>query len=267
MKIKKRILSLALAGTMALGLMPGMSMMALAEGDTSTYTLTIPSTLTVANSGWNATSGISATGTLEDGKKLTVTASSDDEYALVSGENKVNYKLAASGDTNTTYANATEKTAWEFTSLSDSATTQTMGIVVEDYSNAPAGTYTDTVTFTASVDNAPTLSVETMSFNTWGVSNLTTTSSHNVFQYYTSTKANDAVINKNATNKFTALGSYKIYKIVITGPSQVYSQLSGTGWSGNTYTSSDGATEVTVDTSWNISGDSGNPLVFTVYYE
>ncbi|SFQ52485.1 Spore Coat Protein U domain-containing protein [Lachnospiraceae bacterium XBB1006] len=154
MKIKKRILSIALAGTMALGLMPGMTMTALADGDTSTYSLTIPSTLTVANSGWNATNGISASGTLEDGKKLTVIASSNGEYALVSGENKVNYKLAESGNANTTYANATEKTAWEFTSLSDSATTQTMGIVVEDYSGKPAGTYTDTVTFTASVVNA-----------------------------------------------------------------------------------------------------------------
>ena len=119
--------------------------------DTSTYTLTIPSTLNVANSGWNATDGISATGSLASGKKLTVTASSDGEFALVSGTNKVNYKLAASGDTTTTYANATEKTTWEFATLSDTEMTQTMGIVVEDYSTKPAGTYQDTVTFTASV--------------------------------------------------------------------------------------------------------------------
>lgn len=154
MKIKKRIFSLALAGALTLGLLPAFSSPALAaDGDTS-YTLTIPSALSVANSGWNATDGISATGTLASSKKLTVTASSDGEYALVSGENKVNYKLAESGDTNTTYANATEKTSWEFTSLSNSAATQTMGIVVEDYSGKPAGTYTDTVTFTASVVNA-----------------------------------------------------------------------------------------------------------------
>ncbi len=123
-----------------------------ATDDTSTYTLTIPSTLTVSGSGWNATDGISATGTLADGKKLTVTASSDDEFALVSGENKVNYKLAASGDTDTTYDNATEKTTWEFATLSKTAATQTMGIVVENYSAKPAGTYTDTVTFTAKVE-------------------------------------------------------------------------------------------------------------------
>ena len=149
MKIKKRILSLALAGTMALGLMPGMSMTALAaDGDTSTYTLTIPSTLTVANSGWNATDGISATGSLEGGKKLAVTATSGDEFALVNGENKVGYKLAtASTDTEAT-------TSWTFDSLSSTATKKDMGIIVEDYSSKPAGTYQDTVTFTAKVESA-----------------------------------------------------------------------------------------------------------------
>ena len=154
MKIKKRILSFALAGTMTLGLLPAFSSPALAaDGDTS-YTLTIPSTLTVADKGWNATDGISATGTLASGKKLTVTASSDGEFALVSGTNRVNYKLAASGDTTTTYANATEKTSWEFKTLSETAAHQTMGIIVEDYSTKPAGTYQDTVTFTAKVEDA-----------------------------------------------------------------------------------------------------------------
>ena len=119
---------------------------------TSDYTLTIPATLAVANSGWNASDGISATGTLAQGKKLVVTASSDGEFALVSGENKVNYKLAESGDNTTTYDTATEKNSWEFTTLSETAATQPMGIVVEDYSSKPAGDYSDTVTFTAKVE-------------------------------------------------------------------------------------------------------------------
>ena len=146
MKMKKKILSLALAGTMALGLMPGMTMTALADGDTS-YTITIPSTLSVANSGWNATDGISATGTLASGKKLTVTASSANSWALKSGDNSVGYKLAtASTDTTAT-------TSWTFDSLSSTAATKPMGIIVEDYSAKPAGTYQDTVTFTASVED------------------------------------------------------------------------------------------------------------------
>ena len=114
----------------------------------ATYTLTIPSTLTVANSGWNATGGISATGTLASGKKLTVTASSTNSWALKSGDNSVGYKLAtASTDTTAT-------TSWEFDSLSSSAATKPMGIIVENYDDKPAGTYTDTVTFTASVEDA-----------------------------------------------------------------------------------------------------------------
>lgn len=146
MKLKK-LASLALAGTMALGLMPGMTMTALADVDTS-YTLTIPSTLNVANAGWNVTDGVSATGTLERGKKLTVTASSANSWALKSGDNSVGYTLAtASTDTTAT-------TSWTFDSLSSTAATRPMGIIVEDYSAKPAGTYQDTVTFTASVEVA-----------------------------------------------------------------------------------------------------------------
>ena len=147
MKIKKRILSLALAGALTLGLLPAFSSPALAaEGDT-TYTITIPSTLTVADKGWNATDGISATGSLASGKKLTVTASSANSFKLKSGNNEVGYKLAtASTDTEAT-------TSWIFDSLSSTATKKDMGIIVEDYSNKPAGTYQDTVTFTASVED------------------------------------------------------------------------------------------------------------------
>ena len=148
MKIKKRILSIALAGALTLGLLPAFSSPALAaDGDTS-YTLTIPSTLSVANSGWNATGGISATGSLASGKKLTVTASSANSWALKSGDNSVGYTLAtASTDTTAT-------TSWTFDSLSSTAATQPMGIIVENYDDKPAGTYTDTVTFTAKVEVA-----------------------------------------------------------------------------------------------------------------
>ncbi len=156
MKIKKRILSIALAGALTLGLLPALSSPALAaDGDTSTYTLTIPSTLSVENSGWNATDGISATGTLADRKKLTVTASSDGEFALVNQSDntqKVGYNLAtASTDTKAT-------TSWTFDSLNSTATKKDMGIIVENYDNKPAGTYTDTVTFTAKVENSTVLS-------------------------------------------------------------------------------------------------------------
>ena len=140
----KKLASLALAGALTLGLLPAFSSPALAaEGDT-TYTLTIPSSLTVASSGWNATSGISATGTLESGKTLTVTATSANNWALKSGDNSVGYTL-------TTAEGGSRTTSWEFTTLDGTA--KPMGIIVEDYSSMPAGTYTDTVTFTAAVES------------------------------------------------------------------------------------------------------------------
>ena len=94
MKLKK-LASLALAGALTLGLLPAFSSPALAaDGDTS-YTITIPSTLNVSGSGWNATDGISATGTLASGKKLTVTASSANSWALKQqgGSETVSYTM------------------------------------------------------------------------------------------------------------------------------------------------------------------------------
>jgi hypothetical protein len=74
-----------------------------------------------------------------------VTASSANSWALKSGDNSVGYKLAtASTDTEAT-------TSWTFDSLTSTATKKDMGIIVEDYSSKSAGTYTDTVTFTAVV--------------------------------------------------------------------------------------------------------------------
>ena len=51
-------------------------------------------------------------------------------------------------------ADTVATTSWEFTELSSAATTKPIGIYVSDYSNKPAGTYTDTVTFTAKVETA-----------------------------------------------------------------------------------------------------------------
>ncbi len=150
-KTGRKLLGFLLTLAMVIGLMPAMGLTAYAGGSITTYTITIPSTLTVKNSGWNATDGISATGTLAEGKKLTVTASSTNSWALKSGENSVGYNLATATGT---YSSSATPASWEFTALSNTAMTQPMGIIVEDYSAKPAGTYTDTVTFTVSVEDA-----------------------------------------------------------------------------------------------------------------
>ena len=154
----KKNMSLLLTLVLVLSLVPAFSMTALADGDT-TYTLTIPSTLTVANSGWNATDGISATGTLASGKKMTVTATSANSWSLKSGNNSVGYTL-------TTAEGGSQTTSWEFTELSSTATKKDMGIIVADYSTKPAGTYQDTVTFTAKVeDTSSTITIGGVTLN------------------------------------------------------------------------------------------------------
>ena len=168
MKIRKILLSLALSGAMVLGLMPSMTMTALAAENSTDYTVTIPATLTVASSGWNDAGGITAAvksgDTFDSGKKLTVTAASTNSWALKSGDNSVGYNLATATGT---YSSTAEIPSWEFsaTELNTSGgTTKDMGIIVDDYSAKPAGTYQDTVTFTASVENAG-ISVSSVTIN------------------------------------------------------------------------------------------------------
>ena len=137
------------------------SLIAYADGEpvTSDYTITIPATLAVANSGWNALEGgISAKGTLESGKKLVVTPTSGNSWNLVANkgeetEQKVGYNLAETGDENSVYSATAEAPTWEFDTLTTEGTSKTAGIIVEDYDSKPAGDYSDTVTFTAKVEN------------------------------------------------------------------------------------------------------------------
>jgi len=160
----KRLAALAVVGAVVVGTM-GYGALAKANEPSSDYTITIPATLEVKNSGWNNAGGITAK--VKDGdvfdstKKLTVSASSANNdagkgWSLVSGENKVGYNLATETGT---YNSEATPASWEF-SASDlnaaNGTNKGMGIIVENYDEKPAGNYTDTVTFTAKVENAVT---------------------------------------------------------------------------------------------------------------
>ena len=112
-----------------------------------TYTIYIPAKLTVENAGWNATAGVTASGEIAEGTKLTVTAASENSWNLKSGDNTVGYYLA-------TAEGGEQVTAWSFTAeelAAENGTNKPMGAVVEEYFNKPAGDYADTVTFTAEI--------------------------------------------------------------------------------------------------------------------
>lgn len=119
----------------------------------SDYMLTIPSTFTVANEGWNEIEGgVKASGTLADDKVLVVTAHSDNSWALRSGENAIGYNLAKAGDEASAYSKDAEVPTWEFGTLTAEGASQTAGLIVDNYDEAPAGNYSDNVVFTATLE-------------------------------------------------------------------------------------------------------------------
>ena len=156
MKMKK-LTTFALAAAFTIGTF-GISVPVKAAENSTDYTITIPATLTVEQKGWNATDGIKAQvksgDTFDTSKKLTVTAASTNSWALKSGKNSIGYNLATSS---ADYSASAAPASWEFSATdlnADGGKTNPMGIIVEDYSSKPAGTYQDTVTFTAKVEVA-----------------------------------------------------------------------------------------------------------------
>lgn len=107
------------------------------------YTITIPAKLDAGSVGYNATDGISASGTISSSKSVTVTARSANSWKLKNGNSSISYYL-------TDTANGNAKTEWKFSADELLAnTTKAMGAVIGEYDRIPSGNYTDTVTFTA----------------------------------------------------------------------------------------------------------------------
>ena len=143
-KTRTKALSWLLSLALMLGLLPALSAPALAADNVSTYTLQIPSTLTVSAAGWNETSGLTAAvtsgDTFDSGKKLSVTATSTNSWSLMSGSNSVGYNLATATGA---YSSTATPASWEFSAAELNAsggTKKDMGIIVENYSSKPAGT-------------------------------------------------------------------------------------------------------------------------------
>lgn len=112
----------------------------------SYYIVTIPAKLNV-QTGYNATSGITASGGIDPETKVVVTASSANGWKLKNDSNSVSYYL-------TTAEGGESTTKWQFYADElETGKTLPLGAVVEDYSRKPAGDYADTVTFTAKTES------------------------------------------------------------------------------------------------------------------
>lgn len=83
-KKRTKVLSWVLSPTLMLTLVPMFRVPAMATSDSSTYTVTIPSELSISKSGWTADAfAITASGSLAEGKMLTVTGRVPDKQLLV----------------------------------------------------------------------------------------------------------------------------------------------------------------------------------------
>ena len=112
-----------------------------------TYFITIPAKLDAKGSGYMATDGISASGTILADKKVVVTATSKNGWKIKNGNYTIPYYL-------TTAENGEKKTKWVFYEDELTAgTTKPLGVVIGDYDRIPAGEYADTVTFKASMQS------------------------------------------------------------------------------------------------------------------
>ncbi len=123
-----------------------------------TYELTVPSSLRIANEGWNALGSIavkysgSNTG-FDPAKKLVVTAGSTNSFKLVAegGSGSISYFLATGqNDTSAT-------TSFTFTAAQITAgASQDLGVNVGSFTGASDGTYTDEITYTVAIQDAGT---------------------------------------------------------------------------------------------------------------
>ena len=128
----------------------------------SDYALIIPDSFTINNSGWNEiTEGITAKVSgdnvkFDSGYKLTVTAATDSTLTADGITDTISYTLKAVS-TDTSAVTTWEFSADELNASKDNVitgTTKTLGVDVEDYSTKANGDYSDTITFTAEVQEA-----------------------------------------------------------------------------------------------------------------
>ena len=128
-----------------------------------TYTLSVPESLRIANTGWNSMGSMtvkysgSNTG-FNTAKKLVVTASSTNSFKLVAdGGGSISYFLAT-GENDTSATTSFTFTAAQITAGAE----QTLGVNIGSFTGASDGTYTDEITYTVAIEDVGTASLAGM---------------------------------------------------------------------------------------------------------
>ena len=152
---------------------------------TDSYTLVIPTSATVSDADGFNTLGVTVKNCDLHVDKVTVTATSGNEWKLVSGENNVTYGLYNDNDSTDT---ATAHEFSDYNKITDSdGETWNCGIKLTGYSDStPTGEYTDTITWTAAVATEDiSFTYEGDAYNTlYGTLMTTFLTSQSVTYYY-----------------------------------------------------------------------------------
>ena len=116
----------------------------------STYSVTIPDSLKLTQSGWNTIGSISVDSSANNftQKRVLVTVTSSNNFALVSGTNTIGYTYTAEKSPD---AQVTEFKFDKDSLNQDGGLSYVVGVSVDDYSNAPIGTYKDSITYSVEV--------------------------------------------------------------------------------------------------------------------
>ena len=225
-----------------------------------TYTLTIPESLAVQNSGWNEIGSITVkhdvAGTQFDpSKQLVITASSANTFKLKATgvDDEISYFLATGAD------DTGPTTTFKFTAAeinTEGGTSKTIGVNVEDYSTKHAGNYEDEITYAVNVVPSSLITWDfsaggytinptptTRTFTDQGVtitSNSPNSSAaegefnQSIFSIHDATQAKIEIAAKSGLTFTNTLGK-KFTKIVMTnkstGGSSVTGEFFGNSWS------------------------------------
>lgn len=142
-----------------------------------TYTLTVPESLRITNTGWNAMDSMTvkysgSNAGFDPAKKLVVTASSTNSFNLVADgvSSTISYFLAT-GENDTAATTSFTFTAAQITA----SASQTLGVNVGTFDGASDGTYTDEITYTVAIQDAGTtlLSLTVGGIEEYGIGNQT----------------------------------------------------------------------------------------------
>lgn len=124
-----------------------------AEGATNTFTLTVPADTNITTSGWNDIGSVGVS---------NVSIAADKKISVTIGGGATGRTLKKTGDASKTIGyevkkgNATTNEAFG-TSIDFTANgTQAIGAMVNSFTGKPAGNYTDTITFTAKLEDKVT---------------------------------------------------------------------------------------------------------------